>query len=322
MNLSYREAIHEALQFELNIDKNVVLFGEDIQKNLYGYTDGLEEKFGRERIINIPLSEASVAGMVCGAAMCGLRPVLDLTVSNFLYVAMDQIANNIAKGHYMCNGAIDMPLTIFCSNMHGGGNAAQHSDRPHSLFSTIPGLKIICPATPQDAYSMLRGAIEDNNPVLCFFDRSLFSNKQDINLSQLEPMEKARIVQKGSQLTIVTISSCLQMVSDLMPQIKEQGFYPEVIDLRSIVPMDMDTIYRSVERTGYVLICDTANHTSSTASEISARLAQNAFYSLRGPVEIVTCEDIPFPFARHLEQEVLVTKEKILAKIMEIKRRL
>ena len=318
MKLTYGDAIQQALYDEMAADASVVLFGEDNRQNLYGYTKNLVKNFGPDRVIDIPLSEASVSGLVCGAAMCGLRPVLDLTLPNFLYIAMDQLANIAAKTCYMYNGAYSLPLTVFCSSMSGSGNAAQHSDRLHSLFMGIPGLKVICPATPQDMYSMLREAIQDNNPVVCFADRSLFWTEAEVSLDSKHFIGRANVVRKGTDLTVVSVSGCLRMVNELIPVLLERGISPEIIDVRSVVPLDFETICRSVEKTGKVVLCDTANQSGSVASEIAARLAQEAFYSLKAPVRIAACQDIPIPFARVLEQEILVTKNKILSEIMKL----
>ena len=253
MRLTYGNAICKALYDELEKDDNVVVFGEDIQSNLYGYTEGLSDKFGSNRIINIPLSEAGIMGMVCGAAMCGLRPVLDLTLPNFLYVAMDQIASIAAKTRYMYNGAYSLPMTIFCSSMCGSGNAAQHSDRLHSLFMTIPGLKVICPATPQDMYSLLRAAIEDNNPVICFADRTLFWQEDEVLLEKKVSIGSANRIFKGDDLTIVTVSSCLAMVKEIIPVMEQKGISIELIDVRTVVPLDYKTIQKSVKKQGKYL---------------------------------------------------------------------
>lgn len=318
MKLTYGNAIRQALHDEMEADSSVILFGEDDRKNLYGYTEGLAEKFGKERVIDIPLSEASVMGLVCGAALCGLRPVLDLTLPNFLYITMDQLANIAAKTCYMYNGAYSLPLTVFCSTMSGSGNAAQHSDRLHALFMGIPGLKVICPASPQDMYTMLREAIQDNNPVLCFTDRSLFWREEEVSTAPARLMGHANVVREGTDLTVVTVSGCLQMVKDLLPELLDRGVSPEVIDIRSVVPLDFEAVRRSVEKTGKVVICDTANRTGSVASEIAARLSQYALSALKAPVRIAACEDVPLPFARVLETEILVTKEKILREIEQL----
>lgn len=315
MRLTYREAINKALFDTLEEDKRVLLFGEDDINNLYGYTEGLYEAFGDERVKDIPLSEAGVVGMACGAAICGLRPIVDLTTENFLYVAMDQICSMAAKTAYMYDGIYSVPLTIFSSAMSIGGNAAQHSDRIHSLFMNIPGLKIICPATPQDMYSMLREAVKDNNPVLCFADRTLFWMEGEVNIAEKVELGKARIIKEGKDLTIVTISGCLKMVQELLPEIESLGLSADILDVRSVVPLDFDTIKKSVKKTGKVVICDTANRTGSLAGHISSLIAQDVFEYLKAPVRIAACEDIPIPYAKELEAAVLVSKEKIKREI-------
>lgn len=315
MKITYGRAIQQAIYDEMEMDSTVFILGEDIQKNLYGYTGDLVEKFGIERVLNIPLSEASVMGIACGAAMCGLRPIVDLTITNFLYVAMDQIANMAAKLHYMSNGLYSLPLTILCSDLSGNGNAAQHSDRVHSLFQNIPGLKIICPATPQDMYSMMRGSIRDCSPVLCISDRSLFWTEENVEYQIQKLMYTSNIVKEGNDVSVITISSCLKMIKEILPILEKLNISVEIIDVRSIVPLDFQTILESVNKTGRVIICDTANKTGSVASEIAARISQDAFYFLKEPVQIVACEDVPIPFAKELEKEVLVTKEKILDRI-------
>lgn len=317
MILTYEKAIEQALYDELTKNSDVVLFGEDIGYNLYGYTNNFIKKFGPERIYDIPLSEASVMGLVCGASMCGLRPIIDLTVQNFLCVAMDQIINVAAKTHYMYNGEYKMPVTIITSSLCGSGSAAQHSDRLHSTFSTIAGLKIIVPATPQDMYSMLVEAIEDDNPVLCFADRILFKQEQDISLQPTKTIGKCKIVREGDDFTIVTISSCLKMINEILPDIQALGKSPEIIDIRTVVPLDFNTIKKSIQKTGKVLICDTANKTSSTASEIASLISQYAFKYLKAPIKIIACEDIPIPFAKCLEEQIIINKDKILCNIRE-----
>lgn len=316
MNITYGEAINQALMDEMDSDQSVILLGEDVKDNLYGYTNCLYEKFGDKRVINIPLSEASIVGIACGAAMCGLRPIIDLTLPNFLYIAMDQIANIIAKMCYTYNGAYSVPLTIFCSSMCGSGNAAQHSDRLHSLLMSVPGLKIICPATPQDMYSMLREAVRDDNPVVCFADRSLFWQRDEVTKIAEPMIGRAKIVEEGNDVTIVTVSGCLQMVMDINEGLKEKGIYADIIDVRTVVPLDYETIEKSVKKTGKIVICDTANKRGSVANEIASLLAQNAFYLLKAPIRVVTCENVPVPFTKKLENEVIVSKEKIFTNIV------
>ena len=318
MQISYGEAIREALFKELENDQSVVLFGEDIQHNLYGYTDKLVNIFGKKRIINIALSEAAVVGSAIGAAMCGLKTIVDLTVANFLFVAMDQIVNMAAKINYMNNGQFKLPLTIMCGAFYNCSNAAQHSDRPHPIFMNVPGLKIVAPSRPQDAYSLLRTAIIDENPVIYFADRTLFYTKEDVDINCKIEIGQAAVLTEGKDVTIITISGCAKMALEILPELKNNHISAEIIDVRSLVPLDINTIKKSVNKTGRVVIADTANRSCSAASEISSMLAEDLFSALKAPIGIVACDDVPVPFAKNLELQIMPSKEKIFQKVMNI----
>lgn len=318
MEFTYGEAIREALYKELENNQSVVLFGEDIRHNLYGYTDNLFNRFGEKRIINTPLSEAAVVGTAIGAAMCGLTPIVDLTVTNFLYVAMDQIVNMAAKINYMYNGQFKLPLTIMVSALYNSSSAAQHSDRPHPAFMNTPGLKLVAPSCPQDAYSLLRSAIADENPVIYFSDRSLFYTKENVDENSNIKIGQASLLTEGKDITIVTISGCTQMALDLLPELNNNNIYAEIIDVRSLVPLDINTIKKSVSKTGRVVIADTANKSCSAASEISSILAEDLFSALKAPIGIVAYDNVPVPFAKKLETKIMPTKEKIFQKVINI----
>lgn len=313
--MRYHEAICKAISDEMTADSSVLMFGEDIRNNLYNYTDKLVETFGENRIIDIPLSEAGVVGTAVGMAMCGMRPIVDLTVSNFLYVAMDQIVNMVAKTQYMYNGNYRVPVTLMCSNMYCGGNAPQHSDRNHGLFMHIPGLKVICPSTPNSMYWMLRAAIRDNNPVMCFSDRTCFSMEGGI--APEFGVGKNTVNSYGDDVTIVTVSGAYRMLIDGLSLLQSSGIYPEIVAVESLYPLDMDTIIESLKKTGKIIICDTDNYTCSAASEIAARISQSALKYLKREILIIAADDYPVPFARHLEEQVVLTKEKIVAGVLK-----
>lgn len=318
MLISYREALQYALRDELRADKNVVLFGEDITTNLYGYSEGFIEEFGPQRIIDMPLSEASIVGLAVGAAMKGLRPVIDLTLPNFMYIAMDQIVNNLAKMQYMYDGSYKMPVTIFCSIMSGGGNAAQHSDRIHSMLSGISGLKVICPAFSQDVYSEMRKAIRDDNPVICFTDRSLFWRETEVNIClDKEDYCSSRFIRRGDDVTVVSISACAQMCEDAYEELVQNNISMEHINLLQISPLKCDDIISSVKKTGRLVICDTSNRTGSIAGEIASRVIHEGMDYLHKPIEIIAGEDVPVPFSKELEKKVLIDKDKIVSRIID-----
>lgn len=313
--MRYHEAICKAIADEMAEDPSILMFGEDIRNDLYNYTDKLLEAFGEDRIIDIPLAEAGVVGAAAGMAMCGLRPIVDLTISNFLYVAMDQIANMVAKMQYMYNGNYQVPITLMCSNMYRGGNASQHSDRNHGLFMHIPGLKVICPATPNSMYWLLREAIQDNNPVLCFSDRTCFSMEEEMQ-SKVQ-WGRNSVFSYGYDVTIVAISGAYRMVMDSLEQLREKGIAPEIVVVESLCPLDMDTIIDSLKRTGKLIICDTGSHTGSAASEIAARVSQSGFVYLKKEICIIAAEDFPVPFEKHLEEQIVLTKDKIVAGVID-----
>lgn len=318
MKITYGGAIREALFKELENDQHVVLFGEDIQHNLYGYTDNLVNIFGKKRIINTPLSEAAVVGTGIGAAMCGLKTIIDLTNPNFLFVAMDQIVNMAAKTNYMYNGQFELPLTIMCVTLYNTSSAAQHSDRPHPIFMNVPGLKVVAPACPQDAYSLLRTAIVDKNPVIYFADRTLFYSEADVDVNCKIEMGQAAVLTEGRDITIVAISGCTQMALDILPELNNNNISAEIIDVRSLVPLDKNTIKKSVHKTGRVVIADTANKSCSAASEISSILAEDLFSALKAPIGIVACDDVPVPYAKNLELQIMPTKEKLCQKVINV----
>jgi pyruvate/2-oxoglutarate/acetoin dehydrogenase E1 component len=318
MKITYGEAIREALFKELENDPSVVFFGEDIQHNLYGYSGNLLKTFGKKRIINTPLSEAAIVGSAIGAAMCGLKTIIDLTVANFLFVAMDQIVNMAAKTNYMYNGQFELPLTIMCGTFYNCGNAAQHSDRPHPMFMNVPGLKIVAPTCPQDAYSLLRASIVDKNPVIYFSDRSLFYTEAEVDENCKIELGQAAVLKEGNDITIIAISGCAKMALDILPELKNNNISAEIIDIRSLVPLDKNTIKKSVLKTGRVVIADTANKTCSAASEISSILAEELFSALKAPIGIVAYDDVPVPFAKNLELQIMPTREKIFQKVINV----
>lgn len=315
MHLTFGEAIREALFAELERNKDTVMFGQDIQHNLYGYTKDLVDVFGEDRIRNTPLSEAAVVGTAIGAAMCGIRTIVDLTVSNFLYVAMDQIVNMAAKTTYMYDGQFKLPLTIMCSSMYNANNGSQHSDRPHPMFMNVPGLKIVTPTNPQDAYSLLRSSISESNPVIYFTDRSLFYNKQDIDLNLEVKIGNAEVLKIGKDITIIAIAGTVLTSLSIIEELEENNIDAEIIDIKTLVPLDKQTILNSVNKTGRVVIIDTAHKTCSAASEISSIIAEDSFSALKAPIGIVAYEDVPIPFEKSLEIELMPTKEKLLNKV-------
>lgn len=318
MNLNFGGAINEAIKAELSSKTPTIFMGQDLHYNLYGYTEGLLNEFGSEKVINTPISEASTVGAAIGAALCGVRTIVDLTVANFMYNAMDQIVNIASKNAYMYNGKLELPITIMCGEFYNCGNAAQHSDRLHSLFINFPGLKIVSPNSPQNAYSLLRSSVNDKNPVLYFVDRTLFYDTEDIDLDLVLNIGENKIIRLGSKLTLIAISGCLKLALELEQEFSERNFDIEIIEISTINPLDINLIYDSVKKTGKVVIADTSNRSGSIAEHISSLIVENIFNFLKSPISIVAYEDVPVPFASNLEKLLVPSKEKILNSILKI----
>ena len=310
--VSYLQAINEALIEEMERDDRVFVMGEDVGWNLMGATGGLTEKFGKERVRNTPISEAGFVGAAAGAAMVGMRPVVDMLIAPFVYVAFDQFVSIIAKSTYLYGGQARMPLTVRAPMLYGSGNAAQHSDRPYATFMSIPGLKLIAPATPYDAKGMLKAAIRDDDPVISFEDGTVWSLRSEVPEDDLViPLGQADIKRAGRDVTIVAVAGAVRHALDAAEQLAADSVSAEVVDLRSIVPMDRATILGSVAKTGRLVVADPAHEMGSVASEVAAVVAQEGFDTLRGPILRVTTPHTHIPFSAALEKPLYPNAEKI-----------
>ncbi len=312
--VSYIQAVTEAMTEEMERDESVFIMGEDVAWNMMGDCTGMVEKFGPERVRNTPISEAGFVGAGAGAAMVGMRPIVHMLIAPFMYVAFDQIVSIIAKSTYTYGGQARLPITLRAPMMYGVSNAAQHSDRPYATLMTIPGLKLIAPATPHDAKGMLKAAIRDDNPVITFEDRSLWGQSSEVPDGELiVPLGQAAVRREGTDVTVVTVAGAITLGLAAAEQLASEGVSAEVIDLRSIVPMDTDTILESVAKTGRLLIADPAHEMGSVASEISAVVAQHGFWSLQAPIARVTTPHTHMPFNADLEKVLLPNTDKIVA---------
>ncbi|MXZ86067.1 MAG: alpha-ketoacid dehydrogenase subunit beta [Acidimicrobiia bacterium] len=314
--VSYIQAVTEAMTEEMERDESVFIMGEDVAWNMMGDCTGMVEKFGVERVRNTPISEAGFVGAGAGAAMVGMRPIVHMLIAPFMYVAFDQIVSIIAKSTYTYGGQARLPITLRAPMMYGVSNAAQHSDRPYATLMTIPGLKLIAPATPHDAKGMLKAAIRDDNPVITFEDRSLWGQSSEVPDGELiVPLGQAAVRREGTDVTVVTVAGATTLGLAAAEQLASEGISAEVIDLRSIVPMDTDTILESVAKTGRLLIADPAHEMGSVASEISAVVAQHGFWSLQAPIARVTTPHTHMPFNADLEKVLLPNTDKIVAEV-------
>ena len=313
-SVTYLQAINEALHEEMERNDKVFIMGEDVGWNMLGATGGLRDTFGVERVRNTPIAEAGFVGAGAGAAMVGMRPVIDMLIAPFLYVAFDQIASIIAKSTYLYGGQASMPITLRAPMIYGAGNAAQHSDRPYATFMSIPGLKIIAPSTPHDAKGMTKAAIRDDDPVISFEDFGLAGQREDIpDEDYVVELGKAAVRREGTDLTIVAVAGAVTHAVRAAQQLEGEGVSAEVIDLRSIVPMDRETILASVEKTGRLVVADPAHEMGSVASEISAVVAQEGFWNLQAPIVRVTTPHTHIPFSAGLERPLYPSAERILA---------
>lgn len=309
--LTYGQALREAIYDEMAEDSDIVFMGEDIRYNLYGYSEGLWEEFGDHRVLDTPLSEAAVVGAAIGASMCGVRAIVDLTVSNFLYVAMDQIVDMAAKIRYQCGGQYKVPMTIIVSSVYGVGAGTQHSDRPHPMFMNVGGIKVVIPSTPQDMYSLLRRSIREENPVLFFWDKTLFYKEGDVDKNHSIAIGKSAIVKEGDEVTVFAIGGCVGMAMEAATICESKGISVRIVDVRTLAPLDAEMILHAVKETGKVVIVDFANKICSAASEIASIIAESGFHWLQAPIKIIACETMPLPYSKKLEAELIPSVGKI-----------
>lgn len=309
--LTYAEAAKLAIVEEMRCDPRVFVMGQDVQTGLYA--DVLAE-LGRARIRNTPICETGFYGAGIGAALTGMRPVIEAAFSTFFYSAMDQIANQAAKSRYMFGGQASVPLVIRGTVAYSIGAAAHHSDRPWGLFAQVPGLKIIAPSTPYDVKGLLKAAIRDGNPVLCFDDMTLAGVRGAVPSDDyVLPLGVADIKRVGSDVTIVALAGAVRHSLAAASTLESEGISAEVIDLRSVAPLDRATVLKSVAKTGRLIAVDVAPGTCSVASEIAATVAENAFDHLKARIVRLTAPDVPVPFSPSLERLMYPTEREIAA---------
>lgn len=317
VELSYLQAIVEAQREEMLRDDRVILIGEDIA--VYGGRP-LYDTFDEKRLKNVPISENSFTGMGIGAALTGLRPIVDLTIASFVYLASDQIINQAAKLRYMTGGQMSVPIVFRACTYYNVSNAAQHADRPYPFFMNVPGLKILAPSTPADMKGLLKSAIRDDDPVLVFEDINLWTKKEAVptDPNVLVPIGKADVKRAGRDVTVVSIAGCLPKVIAAAEQAEAEGISVEVIDPRTLVPLDTETLLTSVTKTGRLVIVDNSHRINSVASEIAAVVAEEGFHSLRQPIQRVTTPAVHIPFSAALEKPLYPNKDAILAAIRRV----
>jgi pyruvate dehydrogenase E1 component beta subunit len=323
--ISYKDAVNEALAQEMERDSSVIVMGEDnvgghgspgtldAWGGVLGVTKGLYGKFG-DRIMDTPISESAFVGAAVGAAACGMRPVAELMFVDFMGVCFDQLLNQAAKFRYMFGGKAETPVVI--RTMYGGGfqAAAQHSQCLYSLFAHIPGLKVVLPSSPYDVKGLLIQSIRDNDPVIFFEHKALYGMKGEVPEEPYAiPFGKANIVREGKDITIVALGRMVHMATQAAAALAKDGIEAEVIDPRTISPLDEATILKSVEKTGKLVVVDESHQRCSMAADISAVVAQEAFSALTAPIKLVTAPHVPPPFSGALEKLYIPDAAKIEA---------
>lgn len=315
--LTMAKAINAGLRRSLADDDKVVLMGEDIGTlgGVFRVTDGLQTEFGPRRVMDSPLAESGILGTAVGMAYRGLRPVVEIQFDGFVYPAFDQIVSQVARMHYRTAGAVRMPITIRVPFAGGIGAAEHHSDSPEAYFAHAAGLRVVSPSNPQDAYTLIRQAIASDDPVLFFEPKRRYHAKGDVDedapLEDARPMGTARVVAAGDDVTLVTYGGLVQLASDAALAAADDGVSVEVVDLRSLSPLDLETVAASVRKTGRLVVTHEAALSGGLGAEISASITERCFYHLEHAPVRITGHDIPYPAAR-LEAAHLPDLDRIL----------
>ncbi|KKB41189.1 alpha-ketoacid dehydrogenase subunit beta [Bacillus thermotolerans] len=331
--ISMADAINEAMKLAMRKDENVILMGEDVAGGaevdhlqdedawggVLGVTKGLVQEFGRDRILDTPIAEAGYMGAAMAAASTGLRPIAELMFNDFIGSCLDEVLNQGAKFRYMFGGKAQVPVTV--RTMHGAGfrAAAQHSQSLYALFTSVPGLKVVVPSTPYDAKGLLLAAIEDDDPVIFFEDKTLYNVTGEVPEEYYTiPLGKADIKREGSDVTIIGIGKQVNTALEAAEKLASQGIEAEVVDPRSLSPLDENTLLASVEKTNRLVIVDEANPRCNVATDIAALVADKGFDFLDAPIKRVTAPHTPVPFSPPLEDIYLPTPEKVIEAVNEM----
>ncbi|HSD87839.1 MAG TPA: alpha-ketoacid dehydrogenase subunit beta [Kofleriaceae bacterium] len=319
MKLSYRDAIRESMREALRSDPTVLLIGIDIGKygGTYAATRGLLEEFGPERVRDAPLSESSFVGAGIGAALNGLRPVVEIMTVNFSLLALDQIVNTAATLRHMSGGQLEVPLVIRMATGAGRQLAAQHSHSFENWFASVPGLRVVAPATVADARWMLAAALKERDPVILFEHVQNYGNEEELEPGPVS-LDGAAIRRSGTDATIITYGGSLPRAMAAAEALAGQGISAEVIDLRSLRPLDTETITNSVTRTHRAVIVDEGWRTGSLAGEVAAILGERAFWELDAPIGRVCTAEVPIPYAKHLEIAALPSTEAVVSAVKAV----
>jgi pyruvate dehydrogenase E1 component beta subunit len=320
-SITLSQAVNEAIAEEMRLDSSVFLIGEDVAEagTPFKITSGLVEEFGTERVIDTPISEPGFMGLAVGAAMTGSRPIVDIMFGDFLFLIMDQLCNQAAKAHYMSGGKLNVPLVVRTNLGATRRSAAQHSQSLHALVSHIPGLKVAMPSSAYEAKGLLKTAIRDDNPVVIFEDKLMYQDKADVPEDEyLIPFGEAAVLQEGNQVTLIGTSSMRQVCEEAALILSDEKISVEIIDPRTLVPLDEKTILNSAKKTGRVIVVDEGHQNFGITAEIASRISEKAFYYLDAPVIRMGAMDVPVPFSPVLEDLTVPTAEKVASNARKI----
>ena len=317
-NIYYLKAVSEALFSEMKIDPDVLVIGEDVRFSLRGITRGFVDVFGPDRVIDTPISEAGLTGVGTGAALSGLRPVLEFQICEFVFFAFDQLVDQAQKLRYMSGGKLKVPVTyLIATSGAKGGMAGQHSDNPYP-YLLHGGMKTVIPSTPYDAKGLLVSAIREDDPVAVFLPVNCLGTKGDVPEEQYTiPLGKGEIKKEGKDVTIVATGHLVRIALEAAEELETQGISAEVYDPRTLLPLDKDLLFQSIKKTGRVVIFDDSNRTCGFAAEVSAAITEECFADLKSPVRRITRADVPVPFSAEMEAFVLPDKEKLIKAILK-----
>jgi pyruvate/2-oxoglutarate/acetoin dehydrogenase E1 component len=323
--LTFAQAVNQALSEELRRDPTVFIIGEDVAEagTAFKVLTGLVQEFGPERVLDSPISEPGITGLGVGAAMTGMRPVVDIMFGDFLTLVMDQLANQAAKAHYMSGGKLKVPLTLRTTMGATRRSAAQHSQSLQAWVAHVPGLKVALPATPADAKGLLKSAIRDDNPVVVIEDKMDYTVKGEVPDDEdfLIPLGVAEVKREGEDVTIVATSSMVRVAFAAAEQLEADGISAEIVDPRTLSPLDDDTIVRSAEKTGRAIVVDEGHNRYGVTAEIASVIADRAFWSLDAPVKRLGAMDVPIPFSPPLEDVTVPTPDLVAQTARELVRK-
>lgn len=312
--ITFGQAINEAIAEEMRRDPRIFMIGEDIAEagTTFKVLKGLVEEFGKDRIIDSPIAEAGITGIGVGAAMTGMRPIVDIMFGDFLTLAMDQIVNQAAKVHYMSGGKLKVPMVVRTTLGASRRSAAQHSQSLHAWFCHVPGLKVVVPSTPYDAKGLMKSAIRDDNPVITFEDKMMFQLKGPVPEGDYTiPLGVADIKREGKDITLVGTSSMVHVALEAAKMLAEAGIEAEVVDPRTLKPLDTETLVSSAKKTGRAIVIDEGYHSYGVTAEIASVIADGAFYYLDAPVKRMGAMDVVIPFSPVLEDLTIPTAQAV-----------